>query len=92
MCKNTRIQRETIKRFLPKCDQLFAVYERLTEVRDLTTLIAVKNDSAKSYHVYRYGDTESERKVPRYRCESVRDIARAFDIDLRCSRIECVKA
>ncbi len=92
MCRNVRVQQEAITILKASCDQLFAVYEKLTEVRDLTTLIAIRGDEAESYHVYRYGDTESERKVPRYRCESVRDIARAFDIDLRCSRIECVKA
>ena len=86
MCKNSRIQSEVIAAAKAMAPEVYAVFE-MDGVRNLTSVIVADAERAISFSVHRYGDMEVERKVPRYRCETLRDIARAFDVDRRTSQL-----
>lgn len=90
MCRNVRYQDQAIRYAKSFADEVFAVFEHGEGARDLTTIITVCGDSAESFRVYRYGDMESEKRIPRYIPQGFKALARMFDIDRRtCDLIPC---
>ena len=90
MCRNVRYQDQAIRYAKSFADEVFAVFERGEGASDLTTIIAICGDSAEAFHVYRYGEMESETRIDRYIPQGFKALARMFDVDRRtCDLVPC---
>ena len=97
MCRNYRVQQEVIELAKAHADNVWAVYEDDgCGATNLTTIITETMERiggtfcnvARSFHVYRYGDIESEKTIVGFYADDDRTIRRAFDVDGRYATLQ----
>ena len=89
MCKNYRVQQNTISIAKQDTPEVYAVYED-GPVPDLVGIVKVYDKvRAVLFDVYRYGDIEAFRTIPVWGHPSNRTIAKWFDLTTLYRVVPC---